>query len=574
MHPQSHQWVQAPARTTSERSVAHVARSTPSLPARALAVEERALELLHDGFVYLCSAEVFVGLACFIGVCCFMHRLISRRPRAVSAMIGSWFAFFVVDLMAGRGPAACLKEATERGIEAFQASREVAHSLVKFFVAWLRLLMPVLADIATLLAASWDKLTPRQRLLLCASVLSVYAVLLTFRVIRRHSSTINGFLFQTAFFLVGPFVWILTGFLSPRCLHWSWTVVLLVLPTLLSFDASRRRLVKQEPNHPQHNAGVLATLRSSEEWCRMWLSFWACWPLLMILRFATQRLPQVLPEYWDDEFLLPSELDRAFIVLTLWVQFWQGSFLINHTLRSFSVMLNLGILAAPCALAKRLASTFWLGPRASTLLDVSRFLSSSSSMFGQSVIMMVVLGIVIVTWTFYQAFRLACGIMTLAALFFVAMESANVAISSSGDLYVKRLSFWVFLQIWTTLVQTPIVGAGLGLATPIVMSFFFLAGDHLLRWLLIPLAEWLETLPNALLVSLVAGSAQRSDLSAKKGSNEKPEEVTVTSSRQASKGAGASKYFQSLERTLFGLFVTPVAESFGFSNVSRVMSAV
>ena len=47
------------------------------------------------------------------------------------------------------------------------------------------------------------------------------------------------------------------------------------------------------------------------------------------------------------------------------------------------------------------------------------------------------------------------------------------------------------------LSQVPIMGAGLSLASPLAFSLFFLGGDHLLQWLLIPLAATLETFPKA-----------------------------------------------------------------------------
>merc|ERR1719213_1037678 len=88
--------------------------------------------------------------------------------------------------------------------------------------------------------------------------------------------------------------------------------------------------------------------------------------------------------------------------------------------------------------------------------------------------------------------------MGLLTVLFAALDSANIVSKGSKEFYVKRLSFWILLQIWTSLSQVPIVGSGLSLTTPFAFSLFFLAGDHLLQWLLIPLAMWVTTLPTAL----------------------------------------------------------------------------
>merc|ERR1719473_2690577 len=100
-------------------------------------------------------------------------------------------------------------------------------------------------------------------------------------------------------------------------------------------------------------------------------------------------------------------------------------------------------------------------------------------------IALVVVGVIAITWTFYHALRLVCDVLTLLTVCFAAIDSAGLVFKGSKDFYIKRLSFWVLLQIWKTFSQVPILGSCLTLATPIAFSLFFLAGDHLLRWLLI-----------------------------------------------------------------------------------------
>jgi len=250
------------------------------------------------------------------------------------------------------------------------------------------------------------------------------------------------------------------------------------------------------------------------EWCEMWISFWACWPVLMFMQILIQRLPLYFAKSNVEDFLLPGELDRAFIIFIIWLQFWRGSLVLHHSMRSVLSITNVSVclgnglgritsLLLPGKLNKLL-------PCMQTVLDTGSYISRYRSL-SHGLIFVVVGVILVVLWTCYHAISLLCQVITLLILCFVAMDSANVVLKRSEDLYIKRLSFWVLLQIWTSCSQIPMLGSCLQLATPLAINLFYLGGDHLVLWLLIPCVSHVETSLGSL-VRRPAPSKQADDV--------------------------------------------------------------
>jgi len=239
--------------------------------------------------------------------------------------------------------------------------------------------------------------------------------------------------------------------------------------------------------------------------------------------------------------------------------------LLNYSMHSVLSAINSGICAGPIALAKRLASALPQRPRLGSVVEMGSaiFHNRKFDCVLKIGIVVVVLGIMSVTWTFYHTFRLVCDVMALLSVCFAAVDSANIVFKNSKDFYVKRLSFWVLLQIWNTLSLVPIMGAGLSLASPIAFSLFFLGGDHLLQWLLIPVAVTLESFPKAVTSTLASGLCSSPWSRAPGGKNEidgKPEWPPGSS-------CTPRHVFQ---ETLFNMFVAPVANLPCISNVRAV----
>jgi len=371
--------------------------------------------------------------------------------------------------------------------------------------------------------------------------------------------------------IVGPIVWFLSGRLSFECLQWTLRVVLSGLPTVMSFHALCRGLGKKDVSVASCFGRLPVAFWTQEEWCELWISFWACWPALMLLRFATRRLPQLLPNYQSHELLLPSELDRALIVFAVWLQFWRGSQLLNGAIHSILSSVNAGVCAGPVAVVTRFTSTMPLRRQFNIIVGIGSAIVSNRNTGNVFTIIAaaLVIGLMTITWTFYNAFRLVCDIMALLTLCFAAVDSSHIACSKSKDFYVKRLSFWVLLQIWRTCSQVPLVGSGLSLATPIAFTLFFIAGDHIVSWLLIPFAVRLESFPRAVATAITPSSCfprwlrskrKSSECSGKGGSNEQPEEVVRTP-------WDSSENWQRFEQTLFSMFVSPVIDFVGISNL-------
>jgi len=242
--------------------------------------------------------------------------------------------------------------------------------------------------------------------------------------------------------------------------------------------------------------------------------------------------------------------------------------MLHYVIRSMLGGENGGMLSAPMALVRGCSSAMPLLPRIHTVVELSNtvFKYRTVGTTLQMLIVLLVVSLFAITWTFYHAFHLLCDVMGLLTVCFAAVDSANLVFSGSRDFYVKRLSFWVLLQIWRTVSQVPFVGSGLSLLTPFAFSLFFVAGDHILLWLLIPLAGWLESLTRVLATNLASMDSPWSrGLDVERQVSAKREEPVPRSCAPKSK-------WQFLDETLFELFVAPLAGLLDISNMRAALA--
>lgn len=444
--------------------------------------------------VLWCTTENVAGVACLLGAIHASRRIVWYRPRPLLLAVSLWTLWLLVDLTIGRGYADGLADIVRRGGESCEASRQLARGVVRFVTAWLDFLLPFISDIAVRVVALWRQLTPQQRWLLLFAALAAYAVvetaraaLETARAARRHTGTIKAALFQSSFLGAGPFMWHVGGFLPADAVAELLGIIVTALPAVFSLYEVRAAVGRSERGGDAETGDATMPHFSADR-RHVWLSYWACWPVLASAEAAISWLPEhhfvALPSA-DATSSWCHDLQRGMFVLVVWLQFWQG-----HRLFDISRLL----CASVGALRRTLpGASAGMRPRLEGLGKVS-CLTGFLDRHGRAWLVFAALGGVALIWLFYSAIKLLSDVLRVLAWSFVAIDTADLLLKGQDDFYTKRLSFWVMAILWDGLLRLPVIGGALDLFTPVAFSLLYVASEETMRWLVMPLLDRLCTL--------------------------------------------------------------------------------
>eukprot|EP00929_Paragymnodinium_shiwhaense_P054339 TRINITY_DN27230_c0_g1_i3.p1 TRINITY_DN27230_c0_g1~~TRINITY_DN27230_c0_g1_i3.p1 ORF type:complete len:401 (-),score=46.17 TRINITY_DN27230_c0_g1_i3:3-1205(-) len=312
----------------------------------------------------------------------------------------------------------------------------------------------------------------------------------------------------STFFAFGPCFWFLSAALPLAWLPATVSLAVSLLPTLLSLQVLRQSFLKQKTDDSAEYSAKAESVAHVR--CERWLSFWICWPMLVVLNAACVRLPRLLAGSPQAVALITWDSQRALVLFAIWLQLWKGSSLFGSTIRWLLTKASCDVLMSPLRAATRFCSS-WLGrtvglQRAVQLVSGAIELANSHRSLWKFILSAVVAVIMVVSWTFYRAIHLMCSVLTLLTLVLAVGDTANIVYEGSKTFYVKRLSFWVLLQLWHVASKAPLVGTLLSLVTPAALGLFFLAGDRMLEWVVLPAIAQAPTLPRAFF-QLLVGSA-------------------------------------------------------------------
>ena len=345
---------------------------------------------------------------------------------------------------------------------------------------------PILLQLFDLLQWMWESMSWEQRgiVALCGMGIggTAYAVMLLWksRSWLRHNSqaflnSAKHVLFHVSFIVVCPTVWFAASLCSSEAVP---GIVFFLLATLLPVMWTSRALIQhhhekaadEEAAQAQNSGGWLRmamprwrdTFSPSadlEEDMRYLLSYWACWPLLCAIQFSLSRLP--------DETKPGAE--GLLIALTMWLQFWRGSFLapylfnlltslLSHTIEHMGNVLE-AARQAVCAMLQRPTCSLHL-----------------LSLCPQERWAMLVAGIVLLAVCLEVA-SVVSVLITVGLLFGIALESARCVASNARQMYANRLSFWVLVNVWFWALKVPVLGAVLSLWSPVMFGLAFVGGE-------------------------------------------------------------------------------------------------
>lgn len=438
-----------------------------------------------------------------------IHFVVFWRPRSCMLGLGAWLTWLAWQATWVNGFRA-LELAYDRGIRAKEATDLFSQQLLALAKAWIHFFLPFLSDMWWSAVVLYKKMSVRHRLLVCGFLLVGYAIMEALRLFQRHSRLVMHLFFHASFLVGGPLLWYGCGHMPPEWLPWCLTHAITTVPTALSLltlsCASQTSISSpSEPRSPSRTSRsrVPAFPTTNIELHRLWLSYWACWPALAVFEAGVSVVvPRLtLPsagDTWLQGFrgrMMQAELQRGLLTFCVWLQFWQGSRLLQYTMQSllFKTSILEYILGFFGTRGLQALSIFRGGLTSSGIspmggLRIVRWISSLTKRLWVVCIALAGLAVVVLALIrlFYRAVSVVSGVATLMLWLCAASDSADTLARYAEDMYSKKLSFWVLAMLWEALTALPLAGVLLRLFTPFAFSVWLLAGEMVMRRLVLP----------------------------------------------------------------------------------------
>jgi hypothetical protein len=465
-----------------------------------------SLELIPDLVAWLFCGYVALRLGKFV---------IFWRPRTCLTASLAWLGWLLWQAVCVSGIEA-VYSAKHKGLAAYEATELFVAKLLALVKAWTDFFLPFMSDVCRWAFKVWKKLTVKQRLLVGIAALGCYAVLEVLRMFRRHGNLIARLFFHASFLAGGPLLWYSCGLLSSDIIPRVSCHAITTFPAVMSLltiacapDPTRsasdtpRASREDLPGRTKNQSRIPALPGNSTEMHRLWLSYWACWPALALLEAAVGMVPKLMPETGRNSQQLQTELHRSLITFVVWLQFWQGSRLLQRTVQN--LLFNTSLLEHLARFSGARGLQFLKVMRGGLaagavpanswrLWRLFRFIQTRLWLVGVATVT-VLLSVLVLVKLFYHAVAQISRAATMMLWLAAATDSADTLTTRAEDLYTKKLSFWVMAMLWEALTKAPYFGLVLRLVTPISFALWLLCGDVVLRRLVLP---FLQTFINPL----------------------------------------------------------------------------
>ncbi|CAE7193001.1 unnamed protein product [Symbiodinium necroappetens] len=484
--------------------------------------------------------EVIAWLVVGSGPAWVLYVVVVRRPRSSAAAAVAWATWLAVQVSTqGFG---ALDVTRKRALVALQATHEVAQKSVVMVEAWIIVFLPFVADLWRHSRSAWNALSLPARLVLVGVPVGLYLTALVvgriIRACRRRKEglrkAIKSVLFHGSFVMACPLLWFSTGRVSIWWLNVLLTHVLTTVPTMGSLVAlgwqplfdrgagtASATAIEDVQGHPalpwralgeansmgtleaastamrprrrSHRRGAVDTPAArpvaSPSSLRLWLSYWASWPLLQLLEQGLPSLLELQVLGVKQVAEVQSQLRRALIVYVLWLLVWKGSRIqlavLRCTLRRCRLLEILPGLLGVHGL--QILNMLRGGSEGVPVPSTANMFLAFQSIFrrgwrilaaGAAASVMLVASVVL----FYRLVSVTNRALTALIWVFAAMDTADTLAADAGEiLLARKLAFWAVAMLWSALVQLPFVGVGLRLFTPVVFALLMVASETILR---------------------------------------------------------------------------------------------
>jgi len=494
-----------------------------------------SLDWLWKAAVVQLLLEAVFALVAIRIVC----KAVAAKPKATLASLGlSWTLWLIANLLFHRGRA--WKELRCRCVAAADASMHFVVVAWEVSSKWSELFIPFMRDVGGQAFSLWRGLPAWQQAARVALLVLLYVAVRAFRAAKRvarvqgekaKKSITSGASFlavwtpilmgQTLFIAAVPFLWIATSWITEEWLPLSLLCALRYIPmflSLLSLDARGKWRSGQPSTTASSTAsgsGVLQKTRSSSaaESAALqdprsagrpsrtsfllrslpgfgylfsissllsgdrWLSFWACWPALTLLEACSSRIA-LAPGMPDG-----TQQRRALLIVVLWVWYCGRAGLWLYNI--FSFMLHC-VAAAPWV---KLSAKLMTTGRGISVFGLARWLQQmwdrvrQYRRLGYAFAILAGTALLVIGWSFYQAFRIFSGVLKMGIWAVSAGDTARALHQRQESRYPRLLAFWITTLVWDALTSLTAIGSVVELFTPAAFSLALVApGEVALSW--------------------------------------------------------------------------------------------
>eukprot|EP00929_Paragymnodinium_shiwhaense_P067958 TRINITY_DN34156_c3_g3_i1.p1 TRINITY_DN34156_c3_g3~~TRINITY_DN34156_c3_g3_i1.p1 ORF type:complete len:609 (-),score=131.54 TRINITY_DN34156_c3_g3_i1:3-1829(-) len=476
----------------------------------------------------------------FLAVACLLATALWHRPKSTSVVMLIWLSWSVYEFASGQDEWATYNKHLTKARE---ATEDAAEAIGQMFAAWFVLILPFFVDLEQALQPVavrawkelvhiWSLFTWQQKaigaLVTAAFLGTAWAAVAAYRAVKAAAAAraeaqraravakeaegaareeerrqawqdrkqaAKAIMFQLSFVVVGPLVWICTGFLSGSCASLLVVALMSLVPMVISLAVLLRverhraqqkedKLKEQEQTSPSKSWFSLPAFnlevivedvkpelpQALQDRVLYWLSYWSCWPVLAGLH-ALSHTEALVKE--DSQ----ASADGLVLALVVWVTVWEQSRFAPYML---------GILARlfSCVTVQLSNMTDSLSVRApGVALQAAQRGNELVGQLGSKSIMVAVVGLAVAS-AILLALRVVAflsSLLTLVCFWGVALDSARCVAKRDADLCVTRLAFWVITIAWLAICEIPVLSIILEVWTPILLVFALLMGETLLH---------------------------------------------------------------------------------------------
>ena len=456
-------------------------------------ITKNSLELIEMHGVSV--LENLVALVVVVGVLWYLVRRIGANRKASAIVLSSWIVWLSYRVLLDYNLA--FDEVSRLALDTFHSTQICVHSFAIMIVSWMALIAPFAYDFVALSHNVYSSLTTVQRVAIAGGLIFAYGSLKAYNTVVSHADKVKQIMFHLSFILIGPVIWFSLLYLPQDWIGYVSQAVLTWIPFGLSCNAfykcsiirvqknpaasrvssskktylSKLREVISKGTPKKLSSKTSHTLKRAQNRMANFLSFWSCWPLLILLSSVCKSVDDGV----NDRML---QTEPILVIFSVWCLHWKGSAIFYTILAPLSAALILSVETASKYIWKRTVAVrkLWM---------LKWFFSLTSWLMSSKIIMLGFGGVLLLIFlrVMFSFLGVVGATLKLAIIIGAAADSFRVVDLQLLDTYEQKLSFWILLQILDVLTEIPVWGFMIRLWEPLLLAVVLVVGSDVLRFL-------------------------------------------------------------------------------------------